>query len=136
MTLPLLEKRITLPKKPSTHLLQMQLGWGLVYSSLRPPRRRPSHMILTDHYHNPGDTGHNAELVEGSGGCYRHTCASGNRDCSSPLSPVETSCTGRTSGISPTVAHHCLQWQQAALNLSNCSSTGPPVAASCTVMLS
>lgn len=67
---------------------------------------------------NPRDTGHNAELVDGSGGCYSHTCAWGSRDYSSPLPPV----------AAPALAHF--------LGFSNCSSPLSPVAAGCSVWAS
>ena len=63
MTLPFLESRLTLLKKPSIRLFPMQLEWGLVYARLQAPTWRiflhdsNSQLPLTR-----GHTGHNAEV--------------------------------------------------------------------------
>ena len=80
MTSPFLESGLTLLKKPSIRLFQMQLEWGLVYARLQSPPGGFSSMILTANYHEPGRTrGIMLKLGDGSLACYCHTCTWGKR---------------------------------------------------------
>lgn len=101
MTLPFPESEITLPKKPSTYLFQMQIEWGLVYARLQAPTWRTFQHYSTAHYHQPGDPGHNPELVDDSALLLPHLRLGKQRPQLTTAS-CRTCCTVMPSWVSPT----------------------------------